>query len=67
MPNEGFWDGEVVRKVVLSKGVKVAAVTVVIINLGRERCYEELSELDDSVVEGEDFCEDLHLLVKGVF
>lgn len=56
MPNEGFRDGKVVGNVVLHKGVKVAAIAVVIVDLGRERRYEELSELDDSVVRWEDIC-----------
>lgn len=67
MPNEGFRDGKVVRKVVLHKGVKIAAIAVVIVDLGRGRRYEEFSELNDSVVGGEDFREDPHLLVEGVF
>lgn len=67
MPNERFRKCKVVGKVVLRKGVKVAAIAVVIVDLGRERRYEELSELNDSVVGREDFCEDLHLLTEGVF
>lgn len=67
MPNEGFRDGKPVRKVVCRKGVEVAAVAVVIVDLGRQRRYEEFSELEDSVVGGEDACEDVHLLVEGVF
>lgn len=67
MPNKGFRDGKVVGNVVLHKGVKVAAIAVVIVDLGRERRYEKLSELDDSVVGREDICEDLHLLVEAFF
>lgn len=65
MPNEGLWDGKFVRKVAVSKGVEVAAVAVVIVDSGGLRCYEKLSELEDSVVGGEDVCEDVHFSIDG--
>lgn len=67
MPNEGFRDGKPVPKVVCRKGVEVAAVAVVIVDLGCQRRYEEFSELEDSVVGGEDVCQDVHLLVERLF
>ena len=66
VPDEGFWDGRVVRKVVFRKGFEVAAVAVVIVDLDGERRYEQLSKLEDSVVGGEDVCEDVHLLVEAL-
>lgn len=67
VPNEGFRDGRVVRKVVCRKGVEVAAVAVVIVDLSGQRRYQKLPELEDSVVGGEDVCEDAHLVVEGLF
>lgn len=67
VPNEGFWDGKLVRMVVCRKYFEITAVAVVIIDLGSQRRNEELSELEDSVVGGEDVCENAHLMVEGSF